>query len=618
MKYEVIVIGGGLAGLTAAALLAKRGVHVALIDKNYNPGGSCGIFKRNGAIFDQGSAMLYGFGEKGFNSHRFVFNCLEEPIDIIRHDLLYCVNFNGKRIKFPGDIGLFTEELAKAFPDERENIKRFYGDMEKLYRHVMVENPNYTTPDETDPKEALKSLLQHPVSYARFLGFLNKNAGELLRKYFKGPDIFKFFNKLTSTYCYTTVEESPAVLAAVMFIDNHVGGSYYPAGSTIFLPGRLEKAIEENGGEMLLEKEVTGILFEGEKPSGVELADGSRLYADYLIYAGSVWPLYEKLIDKSLLTKKELDWVAALVPTYPSVVYYAQVDGAVIPADTQPVEMLVGNPDSIDESEVTVYIPSIDDKTLCDPGSHVLAAIGPSFEVWDHTDEEGYSLGKLRELARLEEVLERRFPGFAEAVRYEEVATPWTIERYTCKKGGAVAGPKQMLGQHMLNRLHTRTRWENLFCCGESTVLGTGTPAVTTSGLSAANAVLKRLGLEIFKYRPDMKNYVRITDRPFTRDMLYTGYPEEERNIMLKAAKCWYCEKPGCSENLALDIRGIMRRVTVGNLIGARAVAARYSGDVTLTEADFTKCEKACLKYLQDGKSVEIKTVIDYVLNYPV
>jgi len=100
MAYDVIIIGGGLSGLTAASLLAKRQMKVAVIDKNYNPGGSCGIFKRGAVTFDQGSAMLYGFGESGFNAHRFVFNCLEEPIDIIRHDLLYCVNYQDRRVFF--------------------------------------------------------------------------------------------------------------------------------------------------------------------------------------------------------------------------------------------------------------------------------------------------------------------------------------------------------------------------------------------------------------------------------------------------------------------------------------------------------------------------------------
>jgi prolycopene isomerase len=95
--------------------------------------------------------------------------------------------------------------------------------------------------------------------------------------------------------------------------------------------------------------------------------------------------------------------------------------------------------------------------------------------------------------------------------------------------------------------------------------MGTGTPTVTTSGISAANAVLKKLNLEPFKYQPNMKNYVRVVDKPFRAESLYEGYPEETRAIMREASRCQYCEEPQCSANTDWDIRGIMRRVTVGN-----------------------------------------------------
>ena len=614
MQYDVIVIGGGLSGLTAASLLAKRGVHVAVIDKSYTPGGSCGIFKRNNIIFDQGAAMLYGFGEKGFNAHRFVFNCLEEPIDVIKHDLLYCVNFNGKRIKFWPDLDMFAEELAQVFPGEKENIKRFYRDIEKMYRHVMVESPSYNTPDETDLKESLKGLLRHPISYARFLSYLNKSAQYLLNKYFSDPDIFKFFDKLTSTYCYATVEESPAVLVAVMFVDNHVGGSYYPAGSTLFLPGKLEKVIEENGGDMLLESEVVRILFNGDHPSGVELKSGKSIYADNLIYSGTVWNLYRKLIDKTHLKVQRMEWAANQVPTHPSVVLYAHIDKRVIPEDTAPIEMLVGNPNLLDESEVTVYILSVDDKTLCDENGHVVVAIGPTFANWDDADVDDYLLKKEKEKARLIAVLERRFPGFTDGVLYAEVATPRTIERYTLKNGGAVAGPKQMLGQHMLHRLHTKSEWDNLFCCGESTVMGTGTPTVTISGLSAANAVLKKLNLEPFKYQANMKNFVRVLDKPFMPESLYCGYSEEMRTIMCKASRCQYCETPQCSRNTHFDIRGIMRRVTVGNFAGAKKLAKQSLSIDQIKKASLVEYEKQCVLNENSGPPVEIQTVIDYII----
>ena len=279
-----------------------------------------------------------------------------------------------------------------------------------MYQHVMVENPSYTTADETDRETALKSMLRHPLSYARFLSYLNKSARNLLGQYFRDPEIFKFFDKLTSTYCYATLEEAPAVLAAVMFVDNHVGGSYYPAGSTLFLPGKLEKVIEENGGDMLLEREVVSICFENGKPAGVVLNDGRTLKAPHIIYSGTVWNLYGKLIDPIHSTAQRRDWAKNQEPTYPSVVLYAVVSRDIIPEDTAPIEMLVGNPDRIDESEVTAYILSIDDRTLCGEDEQTVLAIGPTFETWDALDESTYPGKKLKEQDRLIAVMEKAVP----------------------------------------------------------------------------------------------------------------------------------------------------------------------------------------------------------------
>lgn len=611
MKTDVIVIGAGLSGLTAASLLAKRGLKVLVVDKAHHPGGCCGIFKRDDVVFDQGSAMLYGFGEAGFNAHRFVMNCLEEPIDIIRHDLLYVVNYQGHRVRFWPDVDKFADELAGVFPGQRKNIQRFYRDMKKLYHNVMEENQTYTTADETDPKVALKSLLKHPLSYIKFLGYLNRSAEDLLNQYFTDPEIFKFFNKLTSTYCYATVAEAPAVLAAVMFVDNHVGGSYYPAGSTVFLPGKLEKVIEAHGGEMVPDREVVEILFENKKPVGIRLDNGETHFADHIVYSGTVWNLYGKLISQDQVNNGLINWAMEQEPTYPSVVLYSTVDKNVLPEDTAPVELLVGNPDELDESEVTVYMFGIDDRTLCPEDRHVVIAIGPTFEAWDVSDQKGYAQMKKKEEQRLVGVLEKRFPGFAQGVRYAEVATPHTIERYCLKNGGAVAGPKQMLGQHMLRRQHTQTKWDTLYCCGESTVMGTGTPTVTVSGLSAANAILKKIGLEPYVYDPAMKNYINMVEKPFPREKLFQEAPAELRSLMSEAWRCQFCEHPTCTHTC--DIPGIMRRISVGNIYGAAKLAQRFmeqDGEADGSEETWETMEANCVLSTKNQKPVAIGHII--------
>ncbi len=613
MKYDVIVIGAGLSGLTAGSLLAKRGLKVALIDKNYNPGGSCGIFKRDDIIFDQGTGMLFGFGDNGFNPHRFLFNCLEEPIDMIKHDFLYCVNYRGNRIKFWPDITKFAEELGEIFPNEEENIKKFYNDLLKIYQEVIVENPVFSTPDEVVFLNSFISLIKHPLSQLRFLSFLNKSTESLLRKYFSEPDIFWFFDKLTSTYCYTTVKETPAILGAIMFVDNHLGGSYYPAGSTVFLPGKLEKVIEENGGEMLMKREVTKIIFGAKGPIAVKLDNGEIVYADDFIYSGTVWNLYGKLIDENVVSPEKVKWAERQIPTYPSIVLYAVVDKNYIPSDTLPVEMLVGNPEEIDESEVTVYIFSIDDRTVCEADSHVVMAIGPSFKNWKMENKEEYKKQKEEEKMRLLDLLERRFPGFKKGLKYSEVATPKTIERFTMKNSGAVAGPKQMLGQHMLKRLHTKSSWSSLFFCGESTVMGTGTPAVTVSGIAAANAVLKKRRQKGFNYQKGMKNFVNIVNKPYEKKDLFSNYTGEKKRIMQKAWECLLCERPNCSKPMDLDLRGIMRRVVVGNFYGAKKLARIGLGGENKKEF-LKKAQGKCVKNIKGQEPVEIEEVIDYLL----
>ena len=213
---------------------------------------------------------------------------------------------------------------------------------------------------------------------------------------------------------------------------------------------------------------------------------------------------------------------------------------------------------------------------------------------------------KAAEKERLIAVLERRFPGFSGAIHYAEVATPRTIERYTMKNGGAVAGPKQMLVQHMFRRLHTRSEWDSLFCCGESTVMGTGTPTVTTSGLSAANAILKKRGLAPFVYDPAQANFVRQLPVPFTADQLYADEPEPRRSLLRAAMRCHFCEHPACCGRDGADIPGIMRRVAVGNIAGAKKRFAAHPVD----EPTLAKYESDCVRVSEGSSAVEISRVI--------
>ncbi len=138
------------------------------------------------------------------------------------------------------------------------------------------------------------------------------------------------------------------------------------------------------------------------------------------------------------------------------------------------------------------------DETLGPPGKLVITAIAPNLEPWpapgspeDHPA--AYFDQKQAQAQRMLDQIEQHFPGFGSHIETLIVGTPTTIERYLLKNGGAVGGPKNMLGQHMLKRLHARSEWKNLYVCGDSTVMATGAPATVVSGVGAANRVLRDL-----------------------------------------------------------------------------------------------------------------------------
>lgn len=619
---DVIVVGAGLSGLTAAALLAKKGLSVLLLEQHYQPGGSCGAFRRDGVTFDQGTAMLFGFGNKGFNPHRFVMNELEEPIEVIKHDILYRLNYAGNPIPFYPELPRFFTALEQIFnKEEIEEIKAFYKYIGSLYHDVIAANPICVAPSEIPPKTGLQMLLRNPIKQLQLLGLLKKNAGDLMRRYIRSENVIRFFNKLTSTYCYTLVDETPAILAVTMFMDNHYGGSYYPVGSSQQLPGKLEKAFERFGGEVQYETRVEGILFESGRVSGLraQTRNGSRTFeADNVVFSGNIWDLYGRLIPETESKAAKREWVKSLEATYPSVVLYCLVDAAVIPEGTLPIEMFADNPEAIDEKEITCYVFSLADPSICPKGTHTVMAIGPSLRPWPRPGEPGYRStdyadAKREESERMLNTLEAHFPGFRKGLRYHTLASPSTIERYAMKPKGCVAGPKQSMGQELLNRPHASTEWKNLFLCGESTVMGTGSPAVTISGISAANMVLRKMGMEEYQWHPGMRDFVgQISAAELAgraeRDGINPNAPQSVQVLELhdKAALCQWCENHPCRKACSydIDIRGIVRRIEMGNLQGAyRELIKGRDGEISCLHCS-APCEEICA-----AKSDEIPEV---------
>ena len=139
--------------------------------------------------------------------------------------------------------------------------------------------------------------------------------------------------------------------------------------------------------------------------------------------------------------------------------------------------------------------------------------------------------------------------------------------------------------------------------------MGTGTPTVTTSGLTAANVILKKYKMTPFTFDPNIKEQVHFVNHPFKKSELFRESSKEERMIREEANCCRLCEHPTCVRVRDLDVRGIMRRVVLGNWQGAKKALAKSKVSFDAMHA----FEESCICCREGGVGLQIQKIMEYV-----
>ena len=170
--------------------------------------------------------------------------------------------------------------------------------------------------------------------------------------------------------------------------------------------------------------------------------------------------------------------------------------------------MLIGNPERIDESDVTLYLSSLEDPSLARPGACAFMLIGPSSRKWPAPGSPDYQSAsyyaeKAEESERMLALVERRFPGFRGALPIQRARLAHHDRALSAEeRGRGWRGRSKRMGQELMKRQAAATFLPGLYMCGESTVMGTGSPAVTISAISAADLILRSRGLPEYRNRP--------------------------------------------------------------------------------------------------------------------
>ncbi|MGW8322222.1 MAG: FAD-dependent oxidoreductase, partial [Thermodesulfobacteriota bacterium] len=440
----------------------------------------------------------------------------------------------------------------------------------------------------------------------------------MLTKHISDPKLVGFYDYLMSFFTCCSVKEVPAIIGNSMFIDSHLGGACYARGSPQMLPNKLEKSIERNGGQMLYRHMVDEILIKDGQAYGVRLTDGTEIMADRVVANATVWNLYGKLVKPRHIKPERMAWAQKFEPTLYLFLLYIGVKAEAIPEDAQPVEVLIEDIFDIQGDNYLVFVPSLEDPSLAPPGMHSMTVMAASKtgivkdRFGSKYQSEEYYRRKQEEAEMVIDNLERMyFPGLKGNIVCMEASTPATLERFTLKNFGNIGGPKLSKEQFLTKRLRARSDWRNLYLCGDSTTMGEGVISTTVSGVSAANMVLRDLGLPEYLPRSFSRNYIN-----YVEGQSWTPPPDPGAGITAESAarlsrECQLCEKPECTRvcPAGIDVLNYMRRIEAGNYSGAaRSIRevnplAEICGYVCPAE---TLCEKECTRHDFADEAVKI------------
>lgn len=258
---DVIVIGGGFAGLTCALTLVKTGKRVLVLEKEPVPGGAFQSFRRRGHLLETGFHYVGGVGESEVMRPLITFFGLEDlPWQRLDNEFLE-MHRHGKTFAFQSGYDHFAKAIAKEFPDEKPAIDEFVRVMRDINEHIY------------------ETVL--PGKESRMSKLMAVSAKTYLESHFRSPELRDILCGQSLT---TELTDELPLYSFVQSLNSFIQGAYRLKGGGETLINRLVENLLAAGGELLTRKTVSGFtLGENGNVSAVRCTDGSEYTADIFI-----------------------------------------------------------------------------------------------------------------------------------------------------------------------------------------------------------------------------------------------------------------------------------------------------------------------------------------------
>ncbi len=478
-RYDIVIIGSGIGGLTCGYILAKHGYKVLIVEKNTRIGGCLQSFYRGGVLFDTGMHYV-GSIEQGQTMYKF-WNYLDVLPDIklqkLDEEAYDVFRFKDREFHYAMGYDNFVEELSRQFPAERRAIESY---IEKI-KQISSESPLYSLTEidgykmietdyvKTSVNEYMESLTDDKMLQSVLTGNLPLYAG---------------VKNKTPLYVHSLINSS------------YIQNSYRVVGGGDSVTHSLANSIRKMGGEIIRNAEVVKINCNSEKATSVELKNGEVIEAKSFI--SSAHPSHTmSLLETSMIRKAYRDRVTSLENTISNFTVY-------INFKENSVKYMNRNFYYYDNDDVW---QSWDCGAENWPKSYLYMhqvpqgggefAVGgliiaymkyEDVEQWSDTKVEKrgeeYKEFKRQKAEKLLEMLERDFPGIRANIKSYSTSTPLTYRDYTYTKEGSLYGVLRDKNFPLQTLVSQRTKVPNLFLTGQNInahgVLGVTISAIIT------------------------------------------------------------------------------------------------------------------------------------------
>ncbi|NET70123.1 MAG: C-3',4' desaturase CrtD [Sphaerospermopsis sp. SIO1G2] len=489
---HAIVVGAGIGGLTAAALLAHRGYSVLNLDQAIVPGGCASTFKRQGFTFDVGATQVAGLEPGGI--HHRIFSELNIELPPATHCDPACAVFlpgETTPINVWRDPQKWQEERQKQFPGS-EPFWQLLATLFNASWEFQGRDPVLPPRNVWDIFQLTKALRPNTLITAPFT-FMT--VGDALRLCGLGNDkrLRTFLDLQLKLYSQVSAEETALLYAATaLSVSQSPQGLYHLQGSMQVLSDRLVESLERDGGKLLMRHTVDKINVENGKANSVVIRNQKTgeiwtEKADHIIANVTVQDLVKLLGEKAPSVYKNR--VKKLPSPSGAFVVYIGVDQSAIPYECPPhLQFLYDINGPIGENNsLFVSVSHAGDGRAPEGKATIIASSFVDFTQWYNT--ENYQQLKEKFTQDAISKLSQYFYLKPETIIYVEAATPKTFANYTGREKGIVGGIGQRIPTFGPFGFANRTPINNLWLVGDSTHPGEGTAGVSYSALTVVRQI---------------------------------------------------------------------------------------------------------------------------------